>query len=452
MTLRRKLTLIVLALLMLGLTIAPVSTFAVARDFGGDEARRDLNAIALRLEPLLRDGAPLPGGDTRLLAVFGEVLIQLDGVTVTTSQDPPGADWDLESRWSDGRVEFRRLDGDDMHVDWWLRASTLDDGRSLVLGLRTAEYDDLLGRLIGVHIAITTLVLILLAILAYRAVRRAMQPLDEIAVTARAIGEGQLSRRVELKDPRTEPGRLGLALNAMLGQIETAFRERTRSEQRLRRFVADASHELRTPVATIRGYAELFRRGASSRPEDLALAMERIESEATRMGVLVDELLLLARLDQRRALERRPVDLGALAAEAVEAAHAVEPDRPFTLDVADVVVTGDAVRLRQILDNLLANARQHTPPGTPVTVTVAADGVVSVRDEGPGMTEEQRTRAFDRFYRASSGTAGAGLGLAIVAAVAEAHGGRAWIDSAPGRGTTVRVSLPPGPDTPDACR
>jgi two-component system OmpR family sensor kinase len=255
---------------------------------------------------------------------------------------------------------------------------------------------------------------------------------------------------VEPADDRTEVGQLGLSLNSMLGQIEAAFSAQQESESRLRRFVADASHELRTPLTSIRGYAELFRRGAADRPEDLAKAMRRIEQEAARMGVLVDDLLLLTRLDQGRPLEREPVDLARVAADAVDDARAVDPDREITLDTPErPTVTGDDVRLRQVMGNLLTNARQHTPPGTPVHVRVATEdgsAIVEVADEGPGLTPDQAVRVFERFYRADESRTrergGTGLGLAIVAAITEAHGGKAAVETAPGAGARFRVELP----------
>jgi two-component system OmpR family sensor kinase len=268
--------------------------------------------------------------------------------------------------------------------------------------------------------------------------------------TAGAIAAGDLTRRVEPADEGTEVGRLGIALNAMLSHIESAFEQRRRSEERLRRFVADASHELRTPLTSIRGYAELFRRGADTRPEDLAKSMANIEAEAARMGVLVDDLLLLARLDQGRPLERERVDLTAVVTEAVEGARAVEPDRSIELSVAGPVeIVGDAGRLRQVVDNLLDNARVHAPDA-PVRARVAvddADAVLEVADEGPGIDPEVASRIFERFTRGdpsrSRGTGGAGLGLSIVAAIVNAHGGSVTASSHDGGpGTIVTVRLP----------
>lgn len=239
------------------------------------------------------------------------------------------------------------------------------------------------------------------------------------------------------------PVRLGAALNAIPGRLEDAFTARARSEERLRRFVADASHELRTPLATVRGYTELFRRGADRRPGDRADAMHRIEEEAGRMSGLVDELLLLARLDQGRPLERAPVDMGAVAADAAEAR---EPDRTWSLHVdGDVRLDGDDARLRQVLANLLANVRTHTPADAPAEVRVIGRSpavVVEVADAGPGIPEPERERVFERFHQADPARAGAGLGLSIVAAVAEAHGGPAHTGAADGVGCLLTVTLP----------
>jgi two-component system OmpR family sensor kinase len=311
------------------------------------------------------------------------------------------------------------------------------------------DVDGTLHRLLLIELLVTAAVLAALVALGMWVVRLGLRPLEAIGATAAAIAAGDLSQRVAREDDRTEVGRLGRALNAMLHQIETAFRAREASEARLRRFVADASHELRTPLAAVRAYAELFSRGAQARPDDLARSMEGIARESERMSVLVDDLLLLARLDEGRPLERSPVDLDAVVSEAVETARAVEPGRPIDCVLEPTPVLGDRVRLRQIVDNLLANARSHTPAGTPVHVTVGREngsGVIEVRDEGPGMEPEQVERVFERFYRADPSRArtsgGVGLGLSIVAAVAEAHGGSVSARSEPGCGATFRIELP----------
>ena len=302
---------------------------------------------------------------------------------------------------------------------------------------------------LAVEGAASLAVLAALALVAWFVLHLGVRPIDQMALTADAIAAGDLSRRVERAEPTTEAGRLGLAFNTMLGEIESAFAERTASEERLRRFVADASHELRTPLTSIRGYTELWRQGALRGEETLADAMRRVEHEAARMGVLVDELLLLARLDQGRALESSPVDLARLVRDAVSDARAVEPLRPITLEAPDrVVVAGDETRLNQVVVNLLANTRAHAGAGTPVRVRlhVAADRVVlEVEDDGPEAGAEPE-RVFERFYRADQARTraggGSGLGLSIVAAVSEAHGGRATAGSAPSGGALIRVELP----------
>ena len=301
-----------------------------------------------------------------------------------------------------------------------------------------------LHRLLLIELIATAAVLAALAALALWVVRLGLRPLREIEATAAAITAGDLSHRVDHPDARTEVGRVGSALNEMLDRIES-------SDRRLRRFVADASHELRTPLAAVRAYAELFARGAAARPEDLERSMSGITREAERMSLLVDDLLLLARLDEGRPLEQKPVDLAEVVQEAVDAARVVEPDRPIELSLEPATVTGDEIRLRQVLDNLLANARTHTPAGTPVSIELRrADGraTLTVTDRGPGLTEEQSTRVFERFYRADSSrtraSGGAGLGLSIVAAVTEAHGGTVETLPTPGGGATFVITLPLG--------
>jgi two-component system OmpR family sensor kinase len=283
-------------------------------------------------------------------------------------------------------------------------------------------------------------------------VRVGLRPLDRMADTAARIAGGRLDERVADDDARTETGRLGRALNAMLDRLERAFREREASEQRLRTFLADASHELRTPLASMRGYAELFRIGAAREPADVEKAMRRIEEESRRMGVLLDGMLALARLDEVAAVAHDDVDLAALTRDAVDDARAAAPDRPISASAdGAVVVRGDADRLRQVLANLLRNALDHTPPATPVEVGLtSADGKarLEVRDHGPGLPVDDSAALFERFWRAEGGRergrGGAGLGLAIVAAIAEAHGGRVTAQNAPGGGAAFVVSLPLG--------
>lgn len=284
------------------------------------------------------------------------------------------------------------------------------------------------------------MLLALLALLGRWLIHRGLAPLSRMAVTARRIASGgDLRARME-ETSSAEVGRLAGAINFMLDRIEQAFVARIRSEAKVREFAADASHELRTPLTTIKGYAELHERGAV----DAGEAMRRIAGEAERMRLLVEELLELARLDRGSALSLGDVDLAELAREAVADAAAVEPDRPLTLEApASLTAVADEARIRRILANLLANVRSHTPPRTPATVRLAtASGamVLEVADDGPGMEPEEAGRAFDRFHHASGD--GSGLGLAIVAAITAAHGGRAMLRSAPGRGTTVRVELP----------
>jgi two-component system OmpR family sensor kinase len=277
-----------------------------------------------------------------------------------------------------------------------------------------------------------------------------LRPLQRMGKVAADIAAGDLTRRVEPATTRSEIGRLGLALNAMLSQIEAAFAERTESNHRLRRFVADASHELRTPLTSIRGYSEMLRRGAANSRTDSELARRRIEEESIRMTGLVDDMLVLARLDQGRPLEQAPVDLTAIATDALADAHAVAPQRQISLaSIGPVMVSGDDTRLRQVLGNLVRNALVHTPQNTPIEIAVStADSVgrISVADHGPGLAHDDMNRIFEPFYRAdpsrSRDSGGSGLGLSIVSAVVTAHGGRVKVSETAGGGATFQVELP----------
>ena len=473
MSLRARLTIVTVGLVAVGLLVADVVTYrALSASLlqRVDEQLRQAEPFAIEA---LRHGTgggggefpgqPGPFGD--LGPPAGTYVALLDGngtVIYDTTLDyhgggappVPSLPGGLPGSTADGTgtVVFtaRATSG---NVPFRVQANgPIPDRGTVVIGIPLTDVHTTLARLIAIEAIVSLIVVALAAGLALWLVRLGLRPLDDMGTTAGAIAAGDLSRRVEPADDRTEVGRLGTSLNAMLAQIEAAFEERRASEARLRRFVADASHELRTPLTSIRGYAELFRRGASQRPEDLATSMARIEAEAERMGVLVDDLLLLARLDQGRPLEQLPVDVARVAAEAVEGARAIEPDRAIDLAAAEeAVIDGDAGRLRQVFDNLLENARVHTPAGTPTRIAVSPNGetvTVTVTDEGPGMDADVADKAFERFYRGdparARSTGGAGLGLSIVAAIVEAHGGAVRVaDGA--TGTTVEITLPRTP-------
>ncbi|MFE1176625.1 sensor histidine kinase [Streptomyces sp. NPDC058773] len=304
--------------------------------------------------------------------------------------------------------------------------------------------EDVVYWLICADAAATLAVLVGIVLLSRGVLDVGLRPLRDMAATATAIAEGDIDQRIEVARRHSEVGEVGTALNR-------AFDERQRSEEQLRQFVANASHELRTPLTTIRGWAQLQLHGLAQDPALVERAMLRIEGEAARMHAMVEELLLLARLDQGRPIDQAPVDLGALADDAVTDARVIAPDRPITVDVPDGVrARGDEDRLRQVLQNLLSNALHHTPPDTPVSVTARArpTGTVelSVTDQGPGIPTATAERIFERFYRGVTSrtptAGGTGLGLSIVKSIAEAHGGTATVHTAPGKGSTFTVTLP----------
>ena len=335
-----------------------------------------------------------------------------------------------------------------------------------VRAISLQDVQDTTRRLLVVEVLVGGLAVVLMAGFGYLVVRQSLRPLEEVETAAAEIAAGDLSRRVPESDPRTEVGRLSGAFNGMVDQIEAAFRAReasesaaVASEDRMRRFVADASHELRTPLTSIRGFAELYRQGAVRETAELDRVMRRVEDEASRMGLLVEDLLLLARLDQARPLRKEPVDLLDVVTDAAHDARVLAPDRQVDLDVRGdqaPVVLGDDARLRQVVTNLVSNALTHTPAGTPVAVTLETAAEpdpetpgrvrVGVHDQGPGLTAEERDRVFERFYRAdpsrTRAAGGSGLGLSIVAALVAAHGGQVTVESAPGRGSAFFVDLP----------
>jgi signal transduction histidine kinase len=371
---------------------------------------------------------------------------------------------------------------EDHRSEWRVMAAPLQDGYMVVVGTQSDRDKAAIARLVAIEIVVGLIVLALLGTAGWVLVGNSLRPLREVESTARAIAAGDLSQRVPAGDERTEVGRLSTALNGMLSRIESAFRSQQASEEqarasesRMRRFVADASHELRTPLTSIRGFAELYRQGAVRTPEETGRLLQRIESEGARMGLLVEDLLQLARMDQQRPLTVTPVDLAEVAGDAVHDARLLQPDRPLELRLDDrlsevPVVLGDEARLRQVVGNLVTNALVHTPGDARVTVTVsdepapvggpgdemAEDGgvvVLEVADDGPGMAPEDAARVFERFYRAdpsrTRAAGGTGLGLAIVASLVEAHGGTVHLDTAPGAGARFTVRLPrSGPPAP----
>jgi two-component system OmpR family sensor kinase len=321
-------------------------------------------------------------------------------------------------------------------------------GATTAIAIPTTEVTDALRHLKLVESIGAAALLVVLSIGSWLLLRRGLRPLERMAGTARSITAGDLSQRVAPSGGPTEVGQLGLALNTMLEDIEAAFAEREATELRLRQFLADASHELRTPLTSIQGFAELFRVSGENARVDLPTILRRIEEESARMKVLVEDLLLLARLDQPRTAERAPVDLAVLAADACSDAAATAPERGVTLDAPEpVVIAGDESHLRQAIANLVTNAVRHTPPATPIEVAARLDNgvaAVSVRDHGAGLDDDAIAHVFDRFWqadRARVGT-GAGLGLAIVSSIAAEHGGTATAANAPGGGAIFTLRLP----------
>lgn len=333
-------------------------------------------------------------------------------------------------------------------------------GTFRLLAAPLTAVDEPIGTLVRNLLVIGAAIIAAIIALAFLIIRRGLRPLERIADAATTIAAGDLTHRADLPHDRSEVGQVGAAFDAMLDRIEAAFAEerealadKERSEARLRRFVADASHELRTPLTALRGYVDLYRAGGLEEREGLDQAMGRIGTESRRMAALVEDLLLLARLDQGRPLHREPVDLSAVVADAVADARAVEPGRPIAADVAtDVRVVGDEDRLRQVVGNLFANVRVHTPSNAAVDVTLgSADGTcrLVLADRGPGIPGEHASRIFDRFYRADPGRSpdrgGSGLGLSIAASVAEAHGGSIGHAPTVGGGATFTLTLPVAP-------
>ncbi|HEX4518142.1 MAG TPA: HAMP domain-containing sensor histidine kinase, partial [Gaiellaceae bacterium] len=475
LSLRARLLLGVIAIAAVGLVAADIATYTELRSFLLDRVDSTLNSTHPGVAgALLHRQGPHPGGAPgrgpgpggNLQALFNSIpgdCIELRRtnqrivsqgcipefgetgaapgpdlpVTITMPAHPNTPEGD--------KVKFFTADAKSGGGRYRVRTSIEANAPNYIIVISTplGGVDSTLHRLLLVELLVTAIVLLTMTALGLWVVRVALRPLDQMGKTADAIAAGDLSRRVEPTDDRTEVGRLGLALNSMLSNIEEAVTDRDNSlqaleasESKLRRFVADASHELRTPLAAVRAYAELFTRGAASRPDDLERSMKGISRESERMSVLVEDLLLLAHLDEGRPLTLEPVALEDVVAESLETARTLEPRRPVEASLAAATVPGDRDRLRQVVDNLLANVRSHTPPEAPLHVTLArdeTDAVLTIADSGPGMTPEQLASVFERFYRADPSRArssgGAGLGLAIVSAVVEAHHGKVEVES-----------------------
>jgi len=512
--LRTKLITALLALVILALAAISVSSVWMLRSYLSSQDDSALQSVMSGL-----NGGTVslePGSTYELHGIL--VGVQLPGTPLSSvgnqsgfpgfggnSQAPPLPEVPTSLAWAEANngklVTVRAQSGNE---SWRVLVETVTDQvatgtgttktetGTLIVGADLGDINATISRLAGVELIVGAIIVCVLALAIVGVVRTNLQPLVEIEATAGEIAQGHLNRRVPERDPRTEIGSLGHSLNTMLSQIEAAFHAREeseaaahQSEERMRRFIADASHELRTPLTTIRGFAEYYRqRGgliprwdrrradapeaaatAGLTPDDLDRIMQRVEKEAARMGLLVEDLLLLARLDQQRPLARNPIDLLSLAGDAVHDARMLAPTRTISLIVqpgAAFLVLGDEPRLRQVIGNLMSNALTHTPDGTPIEVSIGS-GILDPRvkdsapavtldviDHGPGMTPEQAHRVFERFYRADQArtrtTGGSGLGLAIVDSLVAAHGGVASVRTAPGRGAAFRVTLPLVPE------
>jgi two-component system OmpR family sensor kinase len=513
--LRVKMITALLALVAIALAVISVASLTVFRNYQIDRANQQVTDLYQREVMLIQSGhAQLPS-----VTPFGPYLFAIIptgkslAAEAATAGPPTGGslpDVPTSSSWYKANgtrmVNVNAVSGSDNWRVISRRFSATDAisgqtvNATLIVGVDLGDINGTISQLAGIDLIVSVIIIFGLAVVGVAIVRASLRPLRDIERTAQAIAAGDLSRRVPDQDPVTEVGRLGRSLNTMLSQIESSFDAQAqseaaarRSEERMRQFVADASHELRTPLTAMRGYAEYYRQRGGLREDapgngqpgpgqpstgqpsdelgshaqltrgDMDRIMQRVEQESARMGVLVQDMLLLARLDQQRPIEHRPVDLLTLAADAVQDARIIAPDRETTLDVgsgAAFLILGDEVRLRQVIGNLMNNALTHTPDGTPVAVRLLAGPrqpvpsvVLEVADQGPGLRQDQAEHVFERFYRADQArtrkAGGTGLGLAIVAALVAAHDGTVALKTAPGQGATFRITLPLAPEAQD---
>jgi two-component system OmpR family sensor kinase len=466
LSLRGRLLIGVITLVVVGLLVSDIATYTLLQKSLFDRIDQQLTArssVETALTVLSAPDCQVRGPSTVASFPAGSIaeLLNDDGTVAKACVTPgfgsstsasPVLPKSFPTLATDTAVSPFKVDGTGgvahYQMSYWREDSL--EGHVVVFAIPLTETESTLSELLLLEALITAVVVAGTAILAWLIIQIGLRPLQRIGVVADHIAAGDLSRRVEPATPKTEIGRLGLALNSMLTQIEAAFEQRKASENRLRRFIADASHELRTPLTSVRGYSEMLRRGAAESPADSELARRRIEEEAVRMSALVDDMLLIARLDQGRPLETKPVDLQAIARDAAADAQVVAPQREIKLEAAaPVVVAGDDIRLRQVLGNLVRNALVHTPTKSPIEIAVTSvngTALLTVADHGPGLRPDQMDRIFEPFYRAdpsrSRDSGGAGLGLSIVSAVVAAHGGHVRVKETSGGGATFEVELP----------
>jgi two-component system OmpR family sensor kinase len=473
-SLRVRLLLAVSVAALIGLVVADVAIYRALRSYLYDRVDTELDTSVRTIAAVIDSpgtvGQLIPGTFVQVRDANGVPRYTTTATRLGHPISPvlpdqiPGLDAATQSNGRSTSYFTTRAEQPD-GPSFRVRATVLDSGFQVIVATPLDNTDQTLHRLLTVELLVTGGALVAAVALGASLVGLGLRPLARMEETADAIvGGDALDTRVPGETERTEVGRLARSLNTMLGRLQVAFAQRDateaelrRSEQRLRRFVADASHELRTPLAAVSAYAELYDRAGMEHEADRPRMLAGIRSETARMGRLVEDLLLLARLDEGQPLEERPVQLLDVATEAVDAASAVGPDWPIRLECdRPVEVLGDPARLRQVLDNLLANARAHTAAGTPVTVrvgrTVPADGsrpvrgVIEVADEGPGLAADDAARVFERFYRTdesrSRRSGGTGLGLAIVAAIVDAHGGEVALRTSPGHGARFTIELP----------
>jgi len=456
---RVRLVALLVSLLLVALTLTSFATSALMRRQLMDSIDRDLRAAAIptAAHALIHrtDEAGIPtnyavkfiptNGDSPYGSLPTGEHLQPDipNLTLTDARVQHGTPFTVNS--VNGVMRWRVIPG------------VLSDGSAtFAVAVPLRGLDTTVDRMLTFSILIGLAVIASCALLGWYGVRRAFRPLSQIEDTAAAIAAGDLARRIPEPAAKDEVASLSRSLNAMLAQIEQSFAVRQASEERMSQFVADASHELRTPLAAVRGYAELYRQGAVTEPEDVTATMRRIEDESIRMGGLVNDLLILTRLDRHRPLERGPVDLTVLAADAVQDARALDPTRHVRLlglsgDLQPTTIEGDEAKLRQVVTNLVGNAVNHTPEGTGIEIAVGSGAPgharLEVRDHGGGVDPVRARRVFERFYRSDPSRVrghggGNGLGLAIVAAIVSAHHGQVGVAATPGGGATFVVDLP----------